>query len=148
MCFVTGLVTSPPTRGSSLIVARLIAVLCALICVAIPAYADLLTEAKFGLLASGWSARDGQPSHDRSLDLNAEAIFTSSVDFLGGQIHGGQIHPNFGASVSLHKDTSWIYGGGVWQLTIRRIFLDLGLGLALHDGSLSKIYGSRVLFHP
>jgi len=100
-------------------VARLIAVLCALICVAIPAHADLLTEAKFGLLASGWSARDGQPSHDRSLDLNAEAIFTSSVDFLGGQIH-----PNFGASVSLHKDTSWIYGGGVWQLTIRRVFLD------------------------
>ena len=123
--------------------ARLIAVLCALFCVAIPAHADLLTEAKFGLLGSGWSARDGQPSHDRNLDLNSEAIFTSSVDFLGGQIH-----PNFGASVSLHKDTSWIYGGGVWQLTIRRVFLDLGLGLALHDGPLSKIYGSRVLFHP
>jgi lipid A 3-O-deacylase len=129
-----------------LIVAGLIAVLCALICVAIPAHADLLTEAKFGLLASGWSARDAQPSHDRSLDLNVEAIFTPSVDFLGGQIH-----PNFGAAVSLHnlrKDTSWIYGGGVWQLTIQRVFLDLGLGLALHDGSLSKTYGSRVLFHP
>ena len=146
MCFVTGLVTSPPTRGGSLIMARLIAVLCALICVAIPAHADLLTEAKLGLLGAGWSARDGQPSHDRSLDLNAEAIFASSVEFLGGQIH-----PNFGAAVSLHnlhKDTNWIYGGGVWQLTIGRVFLGLGFGLALHDGSLSKTYGSRVLFHP
>ena len=126
--------------------ARLIAVLCALICVAIPAHADLLTEAKLGLLGAGWSARDGQPSHDRSLDLNAEAIFASSVEFLGGQIH-----PNFGATVSLHnlhKDTNWIYGGGVWQLTIGRVFLGLGFGLALHDGSLSKTYGSRVLFHP
>ena len=126
--------------------ARLIAVLCALICVAIPAHADLLTEAKLGLLGAGWSARDGQPSHDRSLDLNAEAIFASSVEFLGGQIH-----PNFGATVSLHnlhKDTNWIYGGGVWQLTIGRVFLGLGFGLALHDGSLSKTYGSLVLFHP
>jgi len=142
MCFVTGLVTSPPTR-ESLIVARLIAVLCALICVAIPAHADLLTEEKFGLLYSGWSARHGQPSHNQSLDLNAEAIFTPSVDFLGGQIH-----PSLGASVSLDKDTNRIYGGAVWQLIVWRVFLDLGFGLALHDGALSKTYGVRVLFHP
>jgi lipid A 3-O-deacylase len=143
MCFVIGLVTSPPTRGGSLIVAKPTAVLCALICVAIPAHADLLTEAKFGLLYSGWSSRPGQPSHDQSLDLNAEAIFTPSVDFLGGQIH-----PNFGASVSLDAGTNRIYGGAVWQVIVSRVFLDLGFGLALHDGPLSKTYGSRVLFHP
>ena len=82
------------------------------------------------------------------VDLNAEIIFNRpSVSLLSGNVS-----PNLGASINTQGDTSKIYGGILWELAMKSgIFLNLGIGAAVHNGELDtsredkKSLGSRVL---
>lgn len=94
-------------------------------------------------LWSGSSREDG-------IDLNAELVFTPSL-----ALWHGTLRPNLGVSVNDSGNTGKIYGGGVWQYLWRNgVLLDLGLGLALHDGETDNLQapdrkqlGSTLLFH-
>ena len=126
------------------------------------------------LLALTWStqvaANDAEPTvyewrfgalmHDYDLwaherresgfDINSEVVFGR----LPVDMPAGTLRPNFGVSLSTAGDTSRLYGGVLWQFGERSgPFLDLGIGLAVHDGDLDnrrrtdrKRLGSRVLF--
>ncbi len=63
------------------------------------------------------------------------------------------MRPNFGLSVNTNGDASKIYGGLLWEFEMTcGLFLNLGIGAAIHDGKLDTIrgdkreLGSRVLF--
>ncbi|MCU7939447.1 MAG: acyloxyacyl hydrolase [gamma proteobacterium symbiont of Bathyaustriella thionipta] len=86
---------------------------------------------------------------EHGVDLNLEAIFSPSVDF-----SGGKIRPALGASLNSNGETSKIYLDARWDSEYSKgWFWGIGLGLAGHDGKLSrkdkdrKALGSRVLFH-
>ncbi len=91
-------------------------------------------------------------SHSRKedgVDLNAELILA----YPDWQLLAGRIHSNLGASVNTQGDTSKVYGGLLWEYQFDSgIFLNLGLGGAVHDGRLdtdrddTKSLGSRILF--
>ena len=82
-------------------------------------------------------------------DLNAEVVF-NSPDWT---LFKGKILPNLGFSLNSRGDTSTLYTGMLWEFeTQSRFFLNVGFGLAVHDGELEtevdnrKALGSRVLF--
>ena len=83
------------------------------------------------------------------VDLNAEIIFNRpSFSLLSGNVR-----PNLGASINTQGDTSKLYGGILWELAMKSgIFLNLGIGAAVHNGELDtsqedkKSLGTRVLF--
>ena len=128
------------------------ALLAALACSSIPAAAQsdtsILHQVTGGLLAHDvpiWASH----RKEEGLDLNAGLVFALPlVDLLGGTIR-----PYTGASVSLSGDTSRVAAGLVWQAQYGSMFLDLGLGGAVHNGKLDhagpdrKNLGSRLLFH-
>ena len=83
------------------------------------------------------------------VDLNAEIIF-SRPSF---SLRSGNVRPNLGASINTQGDTSKLYGGILWELEMKSgIFLNLGIGAAVHNGDLDtnqedkKSLGTRVLF--
>lgn len=86
---------------------------------------------------------------ESGVDLNAEIIFNRpSFSLLSGDIR-----PNLGASINTQGDTSKVYGGILWEFETKSgIFLNLGIGAAIHDGRIDtdredkKSLGSRVLF--
>lgn len=92
-------------------------------------------------LWSGTNREDG-------VDINLEAVFTPSF-----VIWRGVSRPAVGASVNTSGDTSKIYGDARWRCDFRnRLFMMLGIGLALHDGETEptdtmKGLGSPLLFH-
>lgn len=82
-------------------------------------------------------------------DLNSEIIFSRPCFSL----LSGNVRPNLGSSINTQGDTSKLYGGIVWELETKvGIFLDLGVGIAVHNGKLDtnqedkKSLGSRVVF--
>ncbi len=87
-------------------------------------------------------------SRETGVDLNAELIFTPTYE-----LWHGSIRPNMGLSINSQGDTSKVYAGGVWQYLWKNgVILDLGAGLAVHDGETAdpqvrdmKELGSRVL---
>jgi lipid A 3-O-deacylase len=119
---------------------------------AVPALADpeqgLVHQARLGILKHDpalWSKH----SKEDGVDLNLDAV----LDYDVVDLIGGTIRPYAGASLSLSGDTSRLHAGLVWQYTAGPLFLDLGLGAAVHNGRLEhpgpdrKALGSRVLFH-
>jgi lipid A 3-O-deacylase len=82
------------------------------------------------------------------VDFNAELIFS----FPDYPLFSGRVHTNLGVSLNNQGDTSKIYFGLLWEYVWDSgLFLNLGLGLAAHDGKLDnsddkKALGSRVLF--
>lgn len=90
-----------------------------------------------------------ESSSEGGVDFNAELIFTPSIDLLSGVLR-----PNLGFSLNSQGDTSKFYGGAVWEyLWPRGYFVDLGLGLAVHNGETDERgattmnqLGSPVLF--
>jgi hypothetical protein len=124
----------------------------ALLCLLLPSAA----------LAEGWirELRAGALAHDvdglwsgsrveSGVDWNGEIVFWRS----GLELPWGTLHPNLGASVNDHGDTSKLYAGVLWELESSfGLFLNLGVGAAIHDGKLDnddddrKQLGSRVLF--
>lgn len=124
------------------------------LCLAAPAWAEepaggAIHELKLGALAhdvgglwSGFNREDG-------IDINVEAIFTPSVEFLWGVVR-----PALGASINTQGDTSQIYLDARWEHAWDEgPFIAVGLGASVHDGKLDdghrdrKALGSRVLFH-
>ena len=108
-----------------------------------------LNEVRAGVLAHDvddlWSGN----RKEGGVDLNAEIIF-SRPSF---SLLSGYVRTNFGLSINTHGDTSMVYGGILWELETKPgIFLDLGIGAAIHNGQLEtgqedkKSLGSRVLF--
>ena len=82
------------------------------------------------------------------VDFNAEFIF----GFPNCQLFYGIMRTNLGFSLNNQGDTSKIYSGLLWEyIWDSGLFLNLGLGLAAHDGKLDdsndkKALGSRILF--
>jgi hypothetical protein len=110
---------------------------------------DWLYEVRVGVLAHDvddlWS---GSRKED-GVDINAEIIF-GRPSF---SILSGTVRPNFGLSINTFGDTSKLYSGLVWEFKMKSgLFLNLGVGAAIHDGELEtrredkKELGSRVLF--
>jgi hypothetical protein len=82
------------------------------------------------------------------VDFNAELIF----GFPNGRLFSGVVRTNLGFSLNSQGDTSKVYTGLLWEyMWDSGLFLNLGLGLAAHDGKLDnsddkKGLGSRILF--
>jgi hypothetical protein len=82
------------------------------------------------------------------VDFNAELI----LRFPNSRLFSGVVRTNLGFSLNNQGDTSKVYSGLLWEYIWNSgLFLDLGLGLAAHDGDLEnsddkKELGSRILF--
>jgi lipid A 3-O-deacylase len=82
------------------------------------------------------------------VDFNAELIF----GFPNSRLFSGVVRSNLGLSLNNQGDTSKVYSGLLWEyIWDSGLFLNLGLGLAAHDGELEnsddkKELGSRILF--
>ena len=107
-----------------------------------------LNEIRMGLLAHDADHLWSGSRKESGVDLNAEVIFKkATVD-----LFNGVLRPNLGISINNRGDTSRIYGGILWELDTPSVFLNLGIGAALHDGEREtkrdnkKALGSRVLF--
>ena len=130
--------------------------LAALCSVLLPQHADSgesqtwLHEIRVGVLDHDTDNLWSDSSREDGIDYNAELIFAPSLP-----LWHGTLRPNLGASMNDRGNTSKIYGGGVWQYLWRNgVLLDLGLGLALHDGETDNLLapdrkqlGSTLLFH-
>ncbi|WP_222182845.1 acyloxyacyl hydrolase [Geminicoccus harenae] len=91
------------------------------------------------------------PAHERDgVDLNGEILF-KSPGFLAWAFAP---RPRLGGTVSTNGGTSLAYADLGWTIGLTdRIFADLSIGGAIHDGSLGgsssdeNAYGCRVNFH-
>ena len=109
-----------------------------------------LHEFRLGVLDHDTNNLWSDSSRESGVDLNAEFIFTPDYEF-----RHGHLRPNMGLSINNQGDTSKVYAGGVWQYLWKNGFiLDLGAGLAVHDGETEgpkdiggKKLGSKVLLH-
>jgi lipid A 3-O-deacylase len=113
------------------------------------ATAAIVHELRLGVLAHDMPWLWSGFQLERGVDFNAELILSPSVRFLGGYIR-----PAIGGSLSSSGQTSRGYIDARWQYeTTSGVFFGLGLGAALHNGTLNptevdrKALGSRVLFH-
>jgi hypothetical protein len=106
-----------------------------------------LYEIRAGILAHDvpiWSLS----RQEGGLDFNAEFIF----GFPNYRLFSGIVCTNIGFSLNNQGDTSKVYSGLLWEyIWDSGLFLNLGLGLAAHDGELDnsddqKELGSRILF--
>ena len=110
--------------------------------------ADPIDEIRFGVLYHDLGVWGGS-SNEGGFDVNAELVFSPSLD-----LFSGMLRPNLGFSLNTTGDTSKIYGGGVWEYRWPKgYFIDLALGLAVHDGETDQgdvanmnQLGSTVLF--
>lgn len=109
----------------------------------------LLREIRAGILAHDVDYLWSNMHVESGIDVNLEVLFLRpSLSLLGGTIF-----PNLGITVNDRGNTSKIYGGFLWEWQHRSgLFLDLGLGAAIHDGELDtplparKLLGTRMLF--
>jgi len=83
------------------------------------------------------------------VDFNTEFIFI----WPNYSLLAGIVHSNLGITLNNQGDTSKIYSGFLWEyIWPFGLFLNLGLGLSVHDGELEtndddkKELGSRILF--
>ena len=84
------------------------------------------------------------------MDVNVEVLFGPHIELLWGSLR-----PAIGASINTRGATSKAYVDARWEIESQKsgLFLALGIGAAVHDGSLGpdfpdrKALGSRVLFH-
>ncbi len=102
---------------------------------------------RVGILAHDvavWS----RSSLEGGVDFNSEFIF----EFTHYTLFSGILRSNLGFSLNSQGDTSKLYSGLLWEyIWDSGIFIDLGLGLAVHNGELDnsadkKELGSRILF--
>jgi lipid A 3-O-deacylase len=108
---------------------------------------DWLYAIRTGILAHDvpvWS----RSRQEGGVDFNAEFIF----GFPDYRLFSGIVHTNLGFSRNTQGDTSKVYSGMLWEyIWDSGPFVNLGLGLAAHDGKLDnnddkKALGSRILF--
>jgi lipid A 3-O-deacylase len=115
---------------------------------------DVLHHVSFGYLAhdvSGlWS---GFRIETAATAENLDVVFAPHIDLLGGTIR-----PALGGTITNGSGTSYGYADARFEISgPLRTFFGVGLGLAVHDGSLQseqtasehrkKALGSRALFH-
>ncbi|MEJ2056637.1 MAG: acyloxyacyl hydrolase [Desulfofustis sp.] len=101
-----------------------------------PVRAAVLHEGKIGVLYHDIGFWGGS-GKEEGIDFNAELIFSPSI-----QLMGGKLRPNLGISLNSSGATSKLYGGGVWEyIGSSSWFIDLGLGLAAHDGEIDDEAG-------
>ena len=106
-------------------------------------------EVRAGILAHDVDHLWSNLHLEGGIDLNLElGFFKPSLRLLSGIIL-----PNVGVTVNSRGYTSKLYAGFLWEWKTRQgLFLDLGLGVAIHDGELNtvvpgrKLLGRRVLF--
>lgn len=102
---------------------------------ALPALAQGAELVGDRILALGIFAHDRGPASDRhedGIDLNLEVLFAPLNLF-------GSPRPHLGATLNFEGDTSIAYAGLSWRsLEQARLFVDLFLGAAIHDGPLHK----------
>ena len=114
-----------------------------------PSGSGILHEVRAGGLLHDVDGLWSGSRKESGFDLNAELVF--------GQPHlnvwSGTLYPNLGASINNDGDTSFLYLGLIWEHRMNSgMFLNLGIGGALHSGKLDpagtdkKGLGSRVLF--
>jgi len=110
---------------------------------------SVLSEIRAGVLYHDPGFWGGTGVED-GIDFNAELIFSPSL-----KAFGGVIRPVAGLSVNDQGNTSKIYASAVYEYRWKNgFFIDLGLGIALHDGEIddeeqadkSNLLGSPVLF--
>lgn len=120
-----------------------------------PAQQNLVDEVKGGVLVHDIGFLGHH--HETGADLNLEVLF-ASPGFL--KVIGAP-RPMIGGDINTDGDTSNGYFGLTWTATLvptvfgwdRGLFVDGGLGGAVHDGYLDhappnrKKLGSRILFH-
>jgi hypothetical protein len=107
-----------------------------------------LSDIRVGILAHDvpiWS----RSRKEGGIDFNTEFIFI----WPNYSLLAGIVRSNLGISLNNQGDTSKIYSGFLWEYTWQSgLFLNLGLGLTVHDGELEtndnnkKELGSRILF--
>lgn len=113
-----------------------------------PGHTNPVDEIRVGVLYHDLRVWGGS-GNEGGFDFNAELIFSPSLDLLSGILR-----PNLGFSLNGQGDTSILYGGAVWEHRWPRgYFVDLGLGLAVHNGETDEgnvadmnQLGSTVLF--
>ena len=102
-----------------------------------------------GLLAHDVDGLWSDSSKEDGIDLNIEVVF----NYPNHPLPIGTLLSNLGVSINDRGGTSKLYAGLLWELVAaRRIFLDLGIGIAVHNGKTKsdekteKALGSRILF--
>ncbi|MGD8273671.1 MAG: acyloxyacyl hydrolase [Desulfobacterales bacterium] len=107
-----------------------------------------LSDIRLGILAHDvpiWS----RSRAEGGVGFNTEFIFV----WPNCELWTGIVRSNLGITLNSQGDTSKIYSGFLWErLWPSGLFLNLGLGLAAHDGKIEtnddnrKELGSRILF--
>jgi len=106
-------------------------------------------ELRSGILAHDVDHLWSNMQVEGGVDFNLEMVlFHRSLKLLAGSIC-----PNLGVTINSRGYTSKLYAGFLWEWETRLgVFLNLGLGAAVHDGELNdlvpgrKLLGSRILF--
>ena len=108
-----------------------------------------ILEVRSGLLAHDVDRLWSGSREESGADVNVEILFARPM----GSPGAGIVRPSIGVSVNNRNQTSKLYAGALWELRHSSgAFLELGLGLAVHDGIRiagdkgKKPLGSRVLF--
>ena len=106
-------------------------------------------ELRGGLLAHDVDHLWSNLHMEGGVDFNLEMVLFHPLL----KLLAGSICPNLGVTVNTLGFTSKLYVGFLWEWETRAgLFLDLGLGAAVHDGELNdvepgrKLLGSRILF--
>ncbi|MBI9087371.1 MAG: acyloxyacyl hydrolase [Desulfobacterales bacterium] len=106
-------------------------------------------EIRFGILSHDVDRLWSGSRKESGVDTNLEILFLRPTFSLGA----GVVRPNLGFSLNDRNQTSKLYAGGLWEIRSQfGAFLNLGLGMAVHDGALridgsgKKPLGARVLF--
>jgi lipid A 3-O-deacylase len=106
-------------------------------------------EMRAGLLAHDVDDLWSRSRREDGVDISAEVVFAHA----GLPLLFGHLRPNLGVTVNTQGDTSKLYTGGLMEWTHPAgLFLDAGIGAAVHDGKTNdrrsnrKPLGSRVLF--
>ncbi len=109
---------------------------------------QLISEIRFGILNHDVDNLWSNFSEESGTDFNGEIIFSRPVF----PLFTGVVRPNLGISINDSGNTSKIYAGFLWEREFASdFFLNLGIGLAVHDGETEtleenkKQLGLRVL---
>jgi len=104
---------------------------------------------RLGLLAHDVGGLWSHTRAEGGMDMNAEIVFWKP----SFRLWEGVILPNLGLSINSQGDTSKVYGGLLWEFLFNNaLFLNSGIGLAVHNGQLEsddankKQLGSHILF--
>ncbi|NKC12190.1 MAG: acyloxyacyl hydrolase [Gammaproteobacteria bacterium] len=100
----------------------------------------LIKELRFGVLAHDVDGLWSGSRREEGIDLNVEMVFGQP----SLKLPLGALRPNLGASINTSGDTSKVYAGVLWQIDFESgLFIDLGLGGAIHDGETDTFRPDR-----